>query len=590
MVNNTSNIEFNEIENLNFSDLDKSTSEVLKFYKSYKNINPEKCVGYLALVYNQLKENRQTKDNLEIIYALAHCNYLLGNLEAAKSILLDAISYLDSCENLVLVAETYLLNGILHYVSKDHIHALRYFFKAVDLNFNGVNANAYLHIGRIYIDKKQYEQALNFTLKAEGIVRRLNDNNSLVNVFINLGTIYRLLNQNYRAIPYLEEAVRIITEQNILTLLDDAYEQLAMCKLEMKEYDIAEELTNLGIGVCNKTNNYDTKCRLLNIKAKVHLHQEKFKNCAEAIAASNELISNEFLNPKDLKLSNYFCSKNLAIATADQEAILYFNNKIIELQQEILDDAYNGSFLELLNNKNEEFDILEEKNKRIAQQNLELSQYSYVVAHDLKEPVRVINSFANLIQRRYGDQCPEEILEYLNFITAGARNMNEKLANLLTYVEIDENCDKHKIDLNKIVKEVLQECLKSHIDEHNPIIEVSDLPTVFANSKIIRQLFFHLINNSIKFKDKERPLKISIYSYEAKGSYNITINDNGIGIEEKYHQLVFGLFKKLDRKIYEGTGIGLAISKKIVESSGGRIWIESVLGNGTTVQFTFPNK
>jgi len=232
--------------------------------------------------------------------------------------------------------------------------------------------------------------------------------------------------------------------------------------------------------------------------------------------------------------------------------------------------------------------LLKEKTKELKEVNEELKRFVYAVSHDLKAPLRMVNSFTNLLERSLRKKLNGEEIEYMTYVTNGTKRMNLLLDDLRDYAMVNRgNVSPETIDLNLVVNQVKQN-LYVNIEESEASINVSDLPAVKAVFTHMLQLFQNLISNAIKFRDEDRP-EVIIQSEERLDDYLIWVSDNGIGIEKEYIDQVFTLFKRLHTdEEYEGTGIGLALCQKIITNYGGEIWLDSELNKGTTFYFTFP--
>ncbi len=232
--------------------------------------------------------------------------------------------------------------------------------------------------------------------------------------------------------------------------------------------------------------------------------------------------------------------------------------------------------------------LLKESMEDLARINIELEQFTYIASHDLKEPLRMISSFAQLLERRYKDKLDKDANDFIKFITDGVARMQNLINSLLTYSRIGRNYKKfEKVDLNDVLKDVLDN-LKQLINETNTEIIYDSLPIIFANKYQFLQVFQNLISNAIKFRGIDPPL-VHISSRPDSKHWVFSICDNGIGIDPKDFERIFIIFQSLHAKDeYDGTGIGLTICKKIVEQCGGKIWVESELGKGSTFFFTIP--
>jgi PAS domain S-box-containing protein len=221
--------------------------------------------------------------------------------------------------------------------------------------------------------------------------------------------------------------------------------------------------------------------------------------------------------------------------------------------------------------------------------NDELEQFAYVASHDLKEPLRMIISFLSLLDKRYKDQLDDDANEFIKYSIDGANRMDMMIDDLLEYSRIQSQEEKFEyLQSDKILETVLSN-LKSLIKDNNTIITYDPLPLIFANEQQMIQLFQNVVANAIKYRTERNP-EIHISAENTDEGYMFCIKDNGIGIDKKQLKRIFTIFQRLhSRDEYEGTGIGLAISKKIIEKHRGKIWAESELGKGSKFCFTIPN-
>jgi signal transduction histidine kinase len=228
--------------------------------------------------------------------------------------------------------------------------------------------------------------------------------------------------------------------------------------------------------------------------------------------------------------------------------------------------------------------------KKLERSNKELEQFAYVTSHDLKEPLRMISSFAQLLKKRYQGRLDQDADEFIEYITDGAYRMQKLLDDLLEYARINTETESFEsVDLEEIMIEIRYN-LRISIEEYDALIVHDPLPTVIANRTHMIQLFQNLISNAIKFQDIKSPyIQISVKKDDNK--YLFTVKDNGIGINPKFQEQIFEVFNKLHtRDEYPGTGIGLSIIKKIVQYHNGNIWVKSNLGEGSSFYFTLPFK
>ncbi len=237
--------------------------------------------------------------------------------------------------------------------------------------------------------------------------------------------------------------------------------------------------------------------------------------------------------------------------------------------------------------KNAELRLREEQ---LREMNQELENFAFAASHDLKEPLRMIGMYTQLTQKRLQGQLDGSTKEFMGFVTDGVGRMQSLLDALLDYSRLGKNQDDLRdVNLNDTIFMVIHN-LTARMKETNAAIISNSLPTVQASSFEMIQLFQNLISNSIKFKREGVPPQIEIRVAETiTGDFIFTVADNGIGIPEQHKERVFKIFERLHTRVdYEGSGIGLATCKKIIQSSGGKIWLESTEGVGTIFHFTLP--
>ncbi|MFX1551583.1 MAG: ATP-binding protein [Promethearchaeota archaeon] len=235
-----------------------------------------------------------------------------------------------------------------------------------------------------------------------------------------------------------------------------------------------------------------------------------------------------------------------------------------------------------------EFNEIMEDLKR---SNEDLQQFAYVASHDLQEPLRAIVSFSQLFEEKYKDKVDKNGAEFIHFVTDGAKKMNTLIKDLLSYSRITTHAQPSKLtNLEKILKEAIFN-LQEAIKESSAVITHDKMPILKVDKTQFIQLFQNLLSNAIKFRRQEPP-KIHVGVKQINDEWLFSVKDNGIGIESKFFDKLFNIFYRLHTKEeYPGTGIGLPICKKIVQRYGGKIWVESEFGKGSTFYFTiYPKK
>ena len=218
----------------------------------------------------------------------------------------------------------------------------------------------------------------------------------------------------------------------------------------------------------------------------------------------------------------------------------------------------------------------------------ELRQFAYAVSHDLREPIRMIVSYSQLLDRRYHAQLEGEAVEFMAEITTAARRMERLLGDLLTYSHQFRDADQplDEVDPEGALQGAIL-VLDKVVTENSAQVTNDPLPSVLFDFAQLTQLFRQLLANAILFRGAEPP-KIHVSAIDNGDAIRFSVRDNGIGIDPRYQEQIFGVFKRLHGRELPGTGIGLAICKRIIEQRGGRIWVESAPDQGATFHFTIP--
>jgi light-regulated signal transduction histidine kinase (bacteriophytochrome) len=231
-------------------------------------------------------------------------------------------------------------------------------------------------------------------------------------------------------------------------------------------------------------------------------------------------------------------------------------------------------------------EILLQTARELERSNHDLEQFAYVASHDLQEPLRAVGGYVKLLQHRFPKELDSKALEFIAGAADGAARMERLITDLLAFARVGTQGGEFvRADLNDLFREAVHN-LQASVREAQAIITSETLPRLTVDATQMLQLFQNLLGNAIKFRSV-RPARIHVNARRDEGHWILSVRDNGIGIDPKYYQRIFQIFQRLHtRTYYPGTGIGLAICKKIVERHGGAIWVESVPGEGTTFSFS----
>jgi light-regulated signal transduction histidine kinase (bacteriophytochrome) len=232
---------------------------------------------------------------------------------------------------------------------------------------------------------------------------------------------------------------------------------------------------------------------------------------------------------------------------------------------------------------------LEASNEALRQSNDDLKQFAYAASHDLQEPLRLVALYSQMLQRKYQGQLDEQADQFISFIVSGAHRMELLLRDLLAYSQVGSSGEgpPGPVVCTDVMNKVLLN-LQASIEQNAAAVSWNGLPRVQAHEVRLVQLFQNLVGNAIKYRRTEPP-RVNVNAEQRPGEWLFSVQDNGIGIKPEYAKQVFGIFKRLHGNAYPGSGIGLAICQRIVESYGGRIWVESTPGEGSTFFFTLPH-
>jgi len=366
-----------------------------------------------------------------------------------------------------------------------------------------------------------------------------------------------------------------ITKRKIITqALEEAYE---------KENEILESISDAFLAV-DKSFNYTYLNRkaeiLLNLKKEEALGQNMWDVFYYSKNSIADIEYNKAIRNNETRVFDYYNEPlktwfNIRCYPSKHGLSIYFRDITQEKEQQ--------KELERLNSE------LKNYTQKLEQSNKDLEQFAYIASHDLQEPLRMVSSFMTQLQKKYQDQLDDKAQTYINFAIDGTKRMRQIIVDLLEFSRAGTQKEKlEKLDLNEEIAEVLS-LHHTNLNKYNINLEVEDLPELIYTKTGIRQIFHNLIGNAIKYRKKEGKANIAIIWKKNKKEFLFKIHDNGIGIDEKHKNKIFQIFQRLHSKSeYSGTGIGLAICKKIIEKYGGKIWLDSQLGIGSDFYFTIP--
>lgn len=523
-------------------------------------------------------------------------NVQKGNLSLAKRHLFTALElYHQFCDDLELLATIQLSIGSYYFDEGDFENALLYFLKILQYNIEHLKPALYNNIASVYLKLKQYNRAFNYLFRGLKISKNLRDKDRKIFFLYNIGEAYKFQKDYDKAIDYYGRAAEAIEDINGYQYMKClCLTQIGIVKCDLGEYKAAFMNYQKALKVSREYKLDREEVRILRRIGEMMLTQSNhigfldYQYQSIALAEEHQLFHEKLENLKNLK--DYYQKQNNYIKAYEYaEAVISLQNKIFtkerdsKIAQIVKEKSYEIALLEKKNSQ------IEERNDLLIRTNKELEEFAYVVAHDLREPLRSIISFTNLLERRYKANIDQSGREFMNYIVNSAKHMSSLLADLLEYTTVDKSeIYRENIPVREVVNQILS-LLNASITESNTRFEIGELPEVACNRTHLKQMFQQLIHNAIKFRRRDRQCVIEIEYEEREEHYLFIVRDNGIGIKQEYLDKIFKIFNRLDKKKYKGTGIGLAICKKIVQLYGGEIWVTSKPNEGSTFYFTLRN-
>lgn len=499
--------------------------------------------------------------------AIGDIERLMKNFDGAKKCFSKSIEIGINEKNTSILAYTKASLADLYMDLKDYELAYKEIMEARVLakDLDEVQLNALLEesFGHVEYHRNHYEIALVHLYKAIDIFKSLDNPSAQSQSELFLGKTLIAMGHYPEALGILNTANERMAEEIDIILKIELEEALSKVHAKMGNYEKAFAHQQENIKLKDAFYERQKTHALFEARQKFNTDQEEMR-----------------LKMAEQKLS---AIRLKGILTIGVLVFLLAGIIIIALMMRQRDiKAFNKT----LYNKNQ---AIAQQNQRLKVSNTELTEYAYIVSHDLKEPLRTIGSYAGLIRRRIPAEAQtEDIKEYLGFVTTSAQRMSSMLDTLLVYASIDQDRpEPTSINLDNTIWQIKTQ-LQDLFKRRNAVLNVESLPEIKGNPTQIFQLFQNLIANAVKFNENEVPtVQVSVKALQG-ASYRFEIKDNGIGIAEEQQSKIFRLFRRLHRDEYEGTGIGLALCQKIVLLHGGTIGVESTEGKGSTFWFTLP--
>ncbi|MEZ4884713.1 MAG: ATP-binding protein [Chitinophagales bacterium] len=575
--------------------------------KTYKEI------GNLELAYQYRLKALQIFEELQDSSNIAASKFELGNIFFYQNQYKTAIQYYKQSWELALQVHIVGLEmasigsiGSAYDRLEQTEKSLEYNLLALKIaeenNLESQQADALHNVASNYHSLGECNKALDFYKKSLSYKQKHENKFGEVGTLRAISSVYLDMGYNSLALQYLKEALKIAEEIDSDTRRIDVYQRLALAYEQSGKPTEACTYMKAYMALKDSVMNQNTLEAMAQAKTRYEVDKREreitfLKKENEVLGKNREITSLRMMALVGLVLGlvlllliaafYYGSQKRYNKLLEEKTAHIAIQNSQLEKMNKQLEDVNQSqkTFNHVLAAKNQQIEL---QNKQLENTNEELKQFAYVASHDLKEPLRMIGSYTSLIKRRYTKHLDEGAQEFMGYITDATNRMNNLLEDLLSYSRINtHNQQKESINIHEVIEGVLAN-LHLDIQQKNAQIRIHELPKISANRSQMSQLFQNLVSNALKFSDSEHP-EIEI-SAQTNGKMHVfSVKDNGIGIDPEYQQKIFEMFSRLHtRQEYEGTGIGLATCKKIVERHGGIIWVESEKHKGCTFYFTLP--
>jgi signal transduction histidine kinase len=457
----------------------------------------------------------------------------------------------------------------LEYNNKSLELAIKLNYKTGIAYSKGNIAVNYLNVNNFAIAEKYCKEAISIKLDLE-------DSYGAIGSKIDLSKVYINWNKPREAIIVLEQALELAKMVESKSRQSDIYKTLSIVYEQLDDDSRALDFTKKYVALKDSLLNEKTLEEMGTSQQRYKL--EKNEHDIAMLKKENELLEQKEMNQS---LQKYVFG---LVTIAFLMFIWWYKSKLnYQNNVNLILEEKN----ELLNSMNDEIEI---KNKQLEHSNEDLRQFAYVASHDLKEPLRMINSYTNLLQRRYMASFDEPGKEFMHYIIDAVGRMENLLDDLLDFSRAGSQPTPTNYASTQDVMVMVEANLRHRLELLNAklIVKSDNLPSIKAHRTQMIQLLQNLVSNGMKFKGKKDPI-VEVDCMQKDNKFIFSVRDNGIGISEENLEKVFEMFRRLHtREEYEGTGIGLATCKRIVTTWGGDIWVESEEGNGCTFFFSVP--
>lgn len=565
-------------DDLDAGDKGNALNAIAAIFKSLGEFN--KAYDYQT---QALELQESIKDSVGIIKAL----YDIGTIFYYQNDLKRALKYYEKVMNMAIkighdkmIYNAYGALGSTHnylqHIDTAMYYSLKSLEKAIALDYKTGIAYAYQNLGATHLESKNYREALDYFEQSYQISVKSGDRWLQTGALIALADTYNQFKKYGHALEKLDQALEIAKELDAKSKILDIYNYYAETFEKLEQPEKAIEYLQFFIAMKDSVINETTIREMGERKNQYEI--QKRENEISLLKTESELLKKD----KEIQsLTNYLAAGS----------VLFLLMMVGLFAYRYKEQRHSNTLLRQKNDKiqtqNEQIQI---QNKQLETSNLELENFAYVASHDLKEPLRMVKSYTDLLKRRYNNLFDEDANEFMFFIADGVKRMESLVNDLLMYSRVGrKELELEAVSTQAVVASIAN-TLQPNVQEKSAKLEIhyDRLPQVQGNKTQISQLFLNLMSNALKFQANGNPT-VTIDCKKNGKYYIFKVQDNGIGISPENHEKIFEMFRRLHtRTEFDGTGIGLATCKKIVDNHGGKIWVESEEGSGSSFFFTLP--
>lgn len=629
-----------EAESIGYSDLAADAKLILCTYTT-PPLAIDSTLAFCLEAMTYFEQIEAQRERGILLNSIGILHDIKGEKEVAVESFKDAEDIFLALGDLEWLGQVYNNWGVVHVTDNSLEAATRLYLKALEVNEASGNKRGLMatrsNLGRLYYKQRLFEQAVEHAEKGVRLAKEMQSATWLPLSLNLIADIYNKRAQIPEALSAYEEALAIATKNGddynlIFTLnrlarlylsndepekalsyiqrsldraitagkrkdLEEIYLIIGQCRAKTGQFQVAKSYIDTAYTLAQGDRDYKYLLRayqqygdlyydLGNYKLSISF-QKRFQALQDSI---NNLENSELIS----RLEQEFKRKEqeqqifeLKEKSSQQYLFLVLLSGLIGMIVVIAGGLF--FYYRKIRKFNEELESkVQERTEALKQSNIQLERFAYIASHDLKTPLRTISSFLSLIKRRIKQYNNPELEDLLSFASNGAKQMNNLIEDVLEFSKVSTaEMKKETVELNQTIRSVLYN-IDDFLRENNGYVETYKLPEVQGNGGYLHQLFQNLIVNGVKYNEAEQP-KVVISCQTQGKNYRFCIEDNGIGIDLAYQDTVFEMFKRLHTAAeYEGTGIGLALCKKIVEQHGGEIWLEDSNPGGTIFCFTLP--